>query len=279
MKIPVLVLLLGLCSQVFAQAYFPLQKGNLWQYQSTDLESPDRWQTLILGDTILPNGRLYAHFDQSNFGSRFLRQDSSKVFAYSEADSAEFLLFDFSANPGDTITRFQGQQWRIVLQSIYPLAYRGHTSWVFVMLAGAGPGTYDFLDWWITDSLGLTHMIGEPGITYNVTGMRIDGVTYGTILGVQTSIVPTSPISSLGQNYPNPFNPTTTISFTLGSASEIRITVFNLLGQEVSTIAQGYYSAGSHSVMWDASAIPSGCYFYRMNATDFSGTRRLLLLR
>jgi hypothetical protein len=279
MKTTLPLLIIVLSSQVLAEGYFPLHKGNLWQYQSTDLQSPDRWETLILGDTVLPNGKTYAQFNQTNFSSRFLRQDGSKVFAYSQIDSAEFLLFDFAANPGDTITRFQHQQWRIVLQGIYPFAYQGHTTWVFLMLTGTGPGSYDFLDWWITDSLGLTHMIGEPGITYNVTGMRIDGVTYGTILGVQSPSAPIPAISNLRQNYPNPFNPTTTISFDLARGGELTITVFNLLGQEVAMIAQGYYPAGTHSVTWNASGIPSGCYFYRMTATNFAGTRRLVLLR
>ncbi len=61
------LLLFLLSSGVFAQGYYPLEKGNLWQYQSTDLQYPDRWETLILGDTVLSNGNTYAQFTQTNF--------------------------------------------------------------------------------------------------------------------------------------------------------------------------------------------------------------------
>jgi hypothetical protein len=279
MKTTLPLFIIVLSSQVLAQGYFPLHKGNLWQYQSTDLQSPDRWETLILGDTVLPNGKTYAQFNRTNFSSRFLRQDGSRVFAYSQIDSAEFLLFDFAANPGDTISRFQGQQWRIVLQGIYPFAYQGHTTWVFLMLAGTGPGSYDFLDWWITDSLGLTHMIGEPGVTYNVTGMRIDGVTYGTILGVQSPSAPIPAISNMRQNYPNPFNPSTTIGYGLPHKSQVSLCVYNTLGQLVSELVRGEQEAGYHEVRFDGSGLPSGVYFYRLQAGNFVETKKLALLR
>lgn len=273
------LLLFLLSSGVFAQGYFPLEKGNLWQYQSTDLQYPDRWETLILGDTVLTNGNTYAQFTRTNFGTRFLRQDGSKVFGYSQIDTTEFLLFDFGANPGDTISRLPGQQWPVVLQAIYPHAYEGRTTWVFLLLAGSGPGTYDFADWWITDSLGLTHIVGEPGITYNVTGMRIDGVTYGTILGIQDPQTSTSGTTCLRPNYPNPFNPTTTISFDLARPGEVTIKIVNILGEEVFTIARQNFSAGLHSLTWNASGMASGCYLCRMTTSDYSATQRILLLR
>ncbi len=279
MKTMLILFALVNSTQIFAQGYFPLHKGNLWQYQSNDLQSPSRWETLILGDTLLPNGRTYAQFNQTNFGTRFLRQDGLQVFGYSQTDTTEFLLFDFGARPGDTLTRFPDQQRRIVLNSVYPSGYLGHTSWVFVMLAGTGGGTYDFVDWWITDSLGLTYMIGEPGISYNVTGMRIDGVTYGTILDIQDPQPSIPGTTCLRPNYPNPFNPTTTISFDLARAGEVTIKILNILGEEVSTIARQHFSAGLHSLIWNASGMPSGCYLCRMTTSDYSATQRVLLLR
>jgi hypothetical protein len=269
-----------LSSSAFPQGFYPLHKGNLWQYSSNDPQAPpSRWETLILGDTALPNGKTYAQFNQTNFGTRFLRQDGSNVFGYSQSDTTEFLLFDFAANPGDTLTKFPTQQWRIVLRVIYPSGYLGHTTWVFVLLAGSGPGTYDFTDWWITDSLGLTYIFGEPGIGSVVTGMRINGVIYGTIIAVQSPRIAVPIVSRLYQNYPNPFNPTTIITFDLARGAEVRITVFSLLGQELLTLRHDLYSAGSHSFTWDASGFPSGCYFLRMTTPHFSDTRRVLLLK
>ena len=67
----------------------------------------------------------------------------------------------------------------------------------------------------------------------------------------------------LSQNYPNPFNPTTTISFQLPEASFITLKVFDALGTEVETIAEGKYPAGVHEVNFDAKKLSSGLYMYR----------------
>jgi hypothetical protein len=84
---------------------------------------------------------------------------------------------------------------------------------------------------------------------------------------------------SLDQNYPNPFNPTTTISFSLPWQSKVRLDVFNLLGEHVATLIHEQRSAGSHSVIFNASSLSSGLYFYTLHAGTFSSTRKLILLK
>ncbi len=84
---------------------------------------------------------------------------------------------------------------------------------------------------------------------------------------------------SLEQNYPNPFNPSTTIGFALPRSAEIRLTVFNLLGQMVTVAAEGRYPAGYHELTIDASAFPSGVYLYRLEYAGGSRTRKMLLLK
>ncbi len=83
----------------------------------------------------------------------------------------------------------------------------------------------------------------------------------------------------LGQNYPNPFNPTTTISFSLPARSAVRLNVFNLLGQKVITLVNGDFPAGVHYVTWDATAVPSGIYFYRLSTDNGDLTRKMLLMK
>ncbi|PWB68984.1 hypothetical protein C3F09_10795 [candidate division GN15 bacterium] len=88
----------------------------------------------------------------------------------------------------------------------------------------------------------------------------------------------------LKQNYPNPFNPTTTIEFDLPAASDVKIDVFNVLGQVVCRLIQEPMDAGTHVVVWNARndegvAVASGIYFYRLSAGDFVATRKMLLLR
>jgi glucuronoarabinoxylan endo-1,4-beta-xylanase len=84
---------------------------------------------------------------------------------------------------------------------------------------------------------------------------------------------------ALEQNYPNPFNPSTTISYTLPATTQVVIRIFNVLGAEVATLVEGQQSAGVHHAVFDASGLPSGVYLCRMQAGDFTASRKLLLMR
>jgi hypothetical protein len=84
---------------------------------------------------------------------------------------------------------------------------------------------------------------------------------------------------ALEQNYPNPFNPTTAISYQLPAFSRVVLKVYNVLGREVATLVNEKEEAGKHSVTWNASSIPSGVYFYRLQAGAYSETKKLVLLK
>jgi hypothetical protein len=83
----------------------------------------------------------------------------------------------------------------------------------------------------------------------------------------------------LYQNRPNPFNPTTIIAFALPEKAWVRLDVFNLLGQRVSTLADRQFEAGRHELAWNGSDVPSGVYFYRISAASKAITRKMLLLK
>ena len=89
---------------------------------------------------------------------------------------------------------------------------------------------------------------------------------------------------SLSQNYPNPFNPATEIEFAVPDPTVVRIRIFNIAGQLVRTVADGHYDIGSHHVKWDGksntgNSVSSGIYIYRMDAGNFSRTRKMLLVK
>jgi hypothetical protein len=84
---------------------------------------------------------------------------------------------------------------------------------------------------------------------------------------------------ALHQNHPNPFNPATEISFDLPVAKHVLINIYNITGQKVTTLADGYFEAGSHSVTWDGTRNASGVYFYRIQAGEFTETRKMTLLK
>lgn len=83
----------------------------------------------------------------------------------------------------------------------------------------------------------------------------------------------------LSQNYPNPFNPATNIAFALPVKANVRLEIFNLLGQKVANLIQGEMEAGYHEVNWNAGQAPSGVYFYRLITDDKSLTRKMMLLK
>jgi hypothetical protein len=94
--------------------------------------------------------------------------------------------------------------------------------------------------------------------------------------------VPTS--FELYQNFPNPFNPTTKIRFTIPSAGAygnipFRLVIYDVLGREVTTLVNEQLKPGSYEVEWNASNYPSGVYFYKLMAGDFSDTKRMVLIK
>ena len=85
---------------------------------------------------------------------------------------------------------------------------------------------------------------------------------------------------TLEQNYPNPFNAETVISYQLTVNSEIELSIFNVLGQKVTTLVNHRQETGSYRVTWDASDFPSGLYFYKLETNKrFIQTKKLILLK
>ncbi|MEW5925470.1 MAG: FlgD immunoglobulin-like domain containing protein [Candidatus Zixiibacteriota bacterium] len=89
---------------------------------------------------------------------------------------------------------------------------------------------------------------------------------------------------TLYQNYPNPFNPTTEIMFDLSEAASVRLTVYNLLGQEIRSLIDQTLPAGRHVAVWDAcddqgQKVASGIYFYSLDSDAFSARKKMLLLK
>ncbi len=83
----------------------------------------------------------------------------------------------------------------------------------------------------------------------------------------------------LSQNYPNPFNSATVISFDLPRAANVRLEIFNILGQKVATPVNKHLKAGLHSVVWDGTAAASGVYLYRLTAAGYIKTKKMALLK
>jgi len=83
----------------------------------------------------------------------------------------------------------------------------------------------------------------------------------------------------LNQNYPNPFNPSTTINYSIAKASNVQLSVYNLIGQRVATLVDKRQSAGSHSIEWNASSVSSGIYFYKIVVGQNVLSKKMVLIK
>ena len=92
-----------------------------------------------------------------------------------------------------------------------------------------------------------------------------------------SSSIPSS--FALEQNYPNPFNPSTTIQFALAKGANVKLKVFSIEGKEVATLVDEALTPGVHTFRFEANGLPSGVYFYRIEAGELFQTRRLMLLK
>ena len=93
------------------------------------------------------------------------------------------------------------------------------------------------------------------------------------------ALVTTPTKFELTQNYPNPFNPTTAISFTLPQAGNVKLAVYNLLGQEVQILVNGFKEAGVHTVNFEAANLNSGIYLYKIETNGLTSVRKMTLLK
>ena len=83
----------------------------------------------------------------------------------------------------------------------------------------------------------------------------------------------------LMQNFPNPFNPSTRISFTLPAETEIKLVVYNVLGEMIQVLANGEMQAGYHEIVFEAGSLPSGLYFYRLESARFNEIKKMILMK
>jgi len=138
---------------------------------------------------------------------------------------------------------------------------------------------------WTLQLSGTTNWLGSVYFTDSNNGIAVgeNGTILRTTNGGVTFI---NQISSeipkgysLYQNYPNPFNPITNIKFDIPKSSYVKLTIYDMLGKEVTTLVNEKLSTGSYKVNWDGSGYPSGVYFYKLVTGDFIDVKKMILLK
>lgn len=130
----------------------------------------------------------------------------------------------------------------------------------------------------------LTSAVGQSFVGSMQQGnTRIESgflVPVSLITAVDENGVKQMPLTyRLYQNYPNPFNPSTTIQFDIPKQSKVTLKIIDMLGREVATLVDENLQPGEHKVIFDTGKLPSGVYFYRLQAEEFTATKKLMLLK
>jgi hypothetical protein len=135
---------------------------------------------------------------------------------------------------------------------------------------------YDFVE------EDMSHGIHNTKYAQGLLLSALENFSPESVIEPVNSGIPTT--YTLGQNYPNPFNPTTSISFALPARQFVRLQVFNVLGDIVTTLVNQEMPAGTYRVTWsgrslNGAVVPSGVYLYKLDAGTFSATRKMTMMK
>lgn len=185
-------------------------------------------------------------------------------------------------------TSNSGANWNAqtsgTLQYLYDIEFiNSATGWI-VGSGGTILKTTNSGNTWISDISGAGNIVffsvDFPGTTVGYASAS-NGAIYKynppTAVNNYSNEVPNS--FKLYNNYPNPFNPSTTIKFDIAKGSNVKITIYDILGKEVKILVNENLKAGKYQINFDASSISSGTYFYRVDAGDYSEIKKMVLLK
>jgi hypothetical protein len=187
------------------------------------------------------------------------------------------------------------QIWYLPISGIQPEHLFERSS---VLMAWRGDSTLLFINASNGEILDSTVIESHPSVKKSFSllddsplhaavliGDTVKVLEFDVVVDVPDGNQPSLPATfTLSQNYPNPFNATTEINFSLARAGDVRLTIYNLLGQEVKTLVNGRISAGEHRVTWDGSdnngsICATGLYLYRLETSESIANRKMLLLK
>ncbi len=243
---------------------------------------------LFAGSGQIPGGGVFL---STNNGTSWTAVDSGLTYSsvYSLVVSGTN-LFAGTYGGGVFLSTNNGTSWTAVdsgltYSSVYSLVVSGTNLFAGTYGGGVFLSTNNGTSWTAVDS-GLTDSVVA---SLAVSGANLFAGTYSSgvwrrplsemVTQVKHVNNQVASYYALEQNYPNPFNPTTTIGYQLPIESHVTLKVYDVLGSEVGTLVNERQNAGPHAIRFNASNLPSGVYFYRLEAGTYHDTKKLLLLK
>lgn len=266
--------------------FFPANIGDYWEYTQA---GGDIKYTVVRDSIDQKDSSRIVFYNIQSYNtqptqSALYRFDKYyNVFRYSQISSA--LQYKLDAKLGESWV-FVPKGYAGKVMDVYQAYVLGKLTTVkkigfYRLTNGDTVLTRDsLLRYWQKLAYGFGLISEEDGATQPMLlrGCRINGVVYGTV-DVKGNLNDLPSDYTLYQNYPNPFNPTTKISFTIPQKGNIKLRVFDVLGREISVIADGVYEAGKYEVEFNARTLPSGVYFYNLTTGTNSITKKMLLMK
>jgi len=279
--------------------YRRLRTDDSWHFSSADIPDTNVFSVCVNSNDIVfagyRNGYIYKSDDNGENWVESLSgvQDYTVEYLSSEGDYVFAILhnwnYPFQDSSIGLYTDDNGINWyNLNVSSLGSHVnsinfYNGNVIVVGTDTSGVFL-SYDFGNNWISTGTGLSDNVIK-GIVLNPDGLLLCGTENEGIFIADLNptnvddINSRSMMYSLQQNYPNPFNPITKIKFFIPHSEIVQIKVYDILGREVKTLLSEFKSTGSYETEFDATGLPSGVYYYRIQSGDFVETKKMVLLR
>ena len=235
-------------------------------------------------------------WNTTNFGTNWVARNTNRYDYLNDVVYLDAVTAVICGNNGTILkSNNSGTNWTVITQTLTTQHFRSVDAFAAKVTICGDNGTIltsnDGGITFVNQLSGETrHLYGVSlkssleGTTVGEIGGSVSGMMYFTMRNGFTAVTGQGTELpdkfELKQNYPNPFNPSTTIMFDVLKQSKVSLRIYNVLGKEVAVLVDREMSAASgYKVKFDASALPSGVYFYRLQAGDFVDTKRMLLIK
>ena len=274
-------------------SYFPLTVGNKWFFRWSG--NVIRTILEVTADTLMPDLKRYSKIDRveklngewTRFeGYYYLREEGNIVYNFPQDT---LLNYDWSNSTTFEELNYTFTEVQVEYQKVFGTDKLTFLLYIF--------NPYEFISY--TDSIGFNALYALEWRDWTeqsryLIGCIIDNKTYGEVLTEIDEFDFQKPLAfKLSQNYPNPFNPATKILFSIPTTPAplpllekegiegwfVTLKVYNILGREVATLVNEEKPAGNYEVTFNGQVLPSGIYFYNLQAGDFVEAKKMILLK
>ena len=285
----ILLLITSFFTSTFSQvplpeSFFPSAVGNVWEFD-TDYGFVRR---KIAKDSIGIDGSKYL-FLAPNTDPEYKIDSSFNVYWQPTSSFNIQKLYKLNADSGETWISDTRYNEIARVNDIFQTYIFGKLRYVRD-IGYYDPGAPDdttitdnsifISDTWLVSGIGEYYEYrAEEGPTMQLLGCIINGDTLGSITSVKENNTEVPKDYKLYQNYPNPFNPITTIKFEIPESGNVKLSVYNLLGEEVKELINGYMNKGIHNVKFEGVNLASEVYIYTLTSGGFVYTKKMVLIK